>query len=139
MLPVCVWPRSLRFLIELRQSFAVVVTLFLFTCRNQPAQEDQRRISITRFQACSGQMITSRRSRSNDTQESLGPDLRRQSSVETDLLPSISALWRRGHNEAIIASLNNLLEVDALTCAAFPVFLLAAPSTVQPVAVVKWS
>lgn len=71
--------------------------------------------------------------------ESLGPDLRRQSSVETDLLPSISGLWRRGHNEAIIASLNNSLEVNALTCAAFPVFLQAAPSTVQPVAVVKWS
>lgn len=67
--------------------------------------------------------------------ESLGPDLRRHSSVETDLLPSISGLWRRGHKEAIIASLNNSLGVNA----AFPVFLLAAPSTVQPVAVVKWS
>lgn len=70
MLPVCVWPRSPCFLIA-TAVFAValpVVTLFLFTRRNHPAREDQCRTSVTRFQACSGQTITSRRSRSNDAQ-----------------------------------------------------------------------
>lgn len=44
------------------------VMLCVFTRRNQPAREDQRRISVSRFQACSGQATTSRRRRNNETQ-----------------------------------------------------------------------
>lgn len=89
---LCGWGHSASWLSPSDAVFAVVlqvVTLCLFTRRNQPAREDRRRISVTRFQACSGQMITSRRSQTNDERGRL-----KRKQYNSVLTSEASHLWR---------------------------------------------
>lgn len=60
-------PHILKRKSERRATSGNVVCVCVLTSRNQPAREDQRRISVSRFQACSGQTTTSHRSRNSNT------------------------------------------------------------------------